>query len=81
MSDNSFGEIIQPVHCRASASADKTKVALTFQCQERAPITVILPLRGAAILQRNLAQAIFILAARPPAAAPEAPAPDSVAAE
>jgi hypothetical protein len=81
MSDNSFGEIIQPVHCRASASSDKTKVALTFQCQDRAPITVMLPVAGAAVLQRNLAQAVFILRAKPPAAAPEAPVQESMSAE
>ena len=30
MSDSNFGEIIQPLHCRASASRDKKNIALTF---------------------------------------------------
>lgn len=78
MSDNSFGEIIQPIHCRASASSDKTKLALTFQSQDRTPLTVVLPLAGAAGLQRSLAQAIYILTAKPPAA--DAPVMQPVAA-
>jgi hypothetical protein len=69
MADNSFGEIIQPIHCRASASGDKTKFALTFTCQDRAPITVVLPVAGAAGLQRNLAQALYVLTGKPPSAA------------
>jgi hypothetical protein len=80
MSDNSFGEIIQPIHCRASASGDKTKLALTFTCQDRAPITVMLPVAGAVSLQRNLTQALYILTAKPPAAA-EVAAQEPVAAE
>jgi hypothetical protein len=83
MSDNSFGEVIQPIHCRASASADKTKLALTFQCPDRTPITLMLPLAGALDLQRNLTQALYILTAKPPAAAQataptatKAPAPE-----
>ena len=78
MSDNSFGEIIQPIHCRTSASGDKTRLALTFQSQDRTPLTVVLPLAGAAGLQRSLAQAIYILTAKPPAA--DAPATQPVAA-
>ena len=35
---------------------------------DRAPLTVILPLAGAPDLQRNLAQALYILTAKPPAA-------------
>jgi hypothetical protein len=86
MADNSFGEVILPIHCRASATADKTRLALTFQCPDRIPITLMLPLAGALGLQRNLAQALYILTAKPPAAAqapaaePE-PAPQSAGAE
>jgi hypothetical protein len=80
MSDNSFGEIIQPSHCRASASGDKTRIALTFQRKDRSPFTIMLPLVGAAGLQRSLAQALYVLTAKPPAAA-EAPAQETVAAE
>jgi hypothetical protein len=79
MSDNSFGEVIQPFHCRASAAGDKTKLALTFQCHGRPPLTVVLPVAGAAILQRNLAQALYILTAKPPAE--DAPVQQPVAAE
>lgn len=80
MSDNSFGEIIQPNHCRASASVDKTRIALTFQCQDRAPLTIMLPAVGADDLQRGLAQALFMMTAKPPAAA-QAPAQEIAAAE
>jgi hypothetical protein len=69
MADNSFGEVILPIHCRASASADKTKLALTFECPDRTPITVMLPVAGAVVLQRNLTQALYILTAKPPTAA------------
>jgi len=79
MSDNSFGEIIQPNHCRASASVDKTRIALTFQCKDRTPITLMLPLVGAVDLQRGLAQALYMMVAKPPAAA-ETPAQEQVAA-
>jgi hypothetical protein len=79
MSDNSFGEIIQPNHCRASASLDKTRIALTFECKDRTPITLMLPLPGAVDLQRGLAQALFIMTAKPQAAA-EIPAQEQVAA-
>ena len=79
MPDSNFGEVIQPFHCRASAAGDKTKLALTFQCHGRPPLTVILPVAGAAILQRNLAQALYILTAKPPAE--DAPVQQPVAAE
>ncbi len=84
MSDNNFGEIIHPVHCRASASSDRTKLALTFHSQDRTPLTIVLPLMGAAGLQRNLAQALYILASQPSASdtAPAMmPSPHQVAAE
>jgi hypothetical protein len=86
MSDKSFGEVIQPLHCRASASADKTRVALTFQCPDRIPITIMLPMAGAVGLQRNLTQALYILTAKPPAPAEgtapaEEPASEHAAAE
>ncbi len=79
MSDKSLGEIIEPFHCLASGSADKTKVALTFQCHNRPAVTIVLPVAGAVSLQRNLAQALYILLAKPPAADEPAQAP--VAAE
>jgi hypothetical protein len=80
MSDNNFGEVIQPTHCSVSASADKTRLALTFQCQDRTPLTLLLPLDGAIGLQRKLAQALYILTAKQPAAAADAPAQEPAAA-
>jgi hypothetical protein len=71
MSDDSFGETILPLHCRVSASADKTKLALTFQSKDRAPFTIVLPVLGAAGLQRNIAQTLYILAKSAPAPAVE----------
>jgi hypothetical protein len=80
MSNNSLGEIIQPFHCIASGTRDKANVALTFQCEDRTPVTIILPTAGAVILQRNLAQALYLLSAKAPAAAVE-PVPAQMAAE
>jgi len=67
MSDTNMGETILPLHCRVSGSSDKTKIALTFQSQDREPLTFILPLANAVALQRHLAQAVFIMTAKPPA--------------
>lgn len=72
MPDNNFGEIIQPLHCRASASGDKKNIALTFQSKDRQPVTVVLPVAGAVGLQRHLAQALYILTAQPVAVDPTA---------
>ena len=68
MSDNNLGEIIRPDHCRVSVSADKTELAFTFGSRERAPITMVLPISGAAGLQRQLAQCLYILGVRQMAA-------------
>jgi hypothetical protein len=65
MSDSSFGEFIHPLHCRVSGSKDKKQIALTFQSQERTPFTIVLPLTGAVGLQRNLAQSLYIITAKP----------------
>jgi len=81
MADNNFGEVIQPTHCSVSGSADKKRLALTFQCQDRTPLTLLLPLDGAIGLQRKLAQALYILTAKPPAADAPAQEPVAVAAE
>ena len=66
MSDTNMGETILPLHCRVSGSADKTKVALTFQSQDRQPLTIILPLANAVALQRHLAQTVYRMTAKPP---------------
>ena len=69
-----LGETIYPRHCRVSVSADKAKLALTFQFQDRAPLTVVLPLLGAAGLSHRLAQCLHLLGVRPVKPAEEAPA-------
>ena len=65
MSDNNIGELVRPRHCRVSVSTDKTELAFTFQSEERTPITIVLPLIGAAGLQRKLAQSLYLLGVRP----------------
>ena len=80
MSDNNLGEIIRPRHCRVSVSADKKELAFTFGSEDRTPITMVLPILGAAGLQQQLAQSLYLLGVRPvpkqdtPAVEPE-PAP------
>jgi hypothetical protein len=61
MADYDPGEILHPRHCRVSASPDRSQLALTFDTQDRKPITVVLPMAGALGLQRNLAQTIYLL--------------------
>ena len=65
MSDNNLGEIIRPGHCRVSVSADTKELAFTFGSKERTPVTMILPILGAAGLQRQLAQCLYLLGVRP----------------
>lgn len=65
MSDYVLGEMIHPRHCRVSVSADKTQLALTFEGEDRTPLTFVLPLAGAVGLQRKLAQSLYILGVRP----------------
>lgn len=65
MLDAKMGEIVRPSHCRVSVSADKSQIALTFQAEEQAPTTLILPLLGAAGLQHKLAQSLYLLGVRP----------------
>lgn len=60
-----LGETIYPRHCRVSVSQDKTQLALTFQSQDRTPLTIILPLLGAAGLQRKVAHCLYLLGVRP----------------
>jgi hypothetical protein len=68
MSDINFGEVIRPRHCRVSVSADKKELAFTFGSEDRTPITMVLPILGAAGLQRQLAQCLFLLGVRPASA-------------
>ena len=65
MSDNNLGEIIRPRHCRVGVSADKKELAFTFGSEDRTPITMVLPILGAAGLQHQLAQCLYLLGVRP----------------
>jgi hypothetical protein len=67
MSDVNFGEMLRPLHCRVSVSEDKAQLALTFECKDRPPVSIVLPMAGAVGLQRKLAQSLYILGVRPPA--------------
>ena len=71
---NGFGEAVQPRYCRVSVSQDKTKLALTFRSEERAPVTIVLPIEGAAGLQRQLAQGLFLLGKHPVVGQPQSAA-------
>ncbi len=80
MSDNNLGEIIRPRHCRVSVSADKKELAFTFGSEDRTPITMVLPILGAAGLQHQLAQCLYLLGVRPvPKQAQEQPATEAAA--
>jgi hypothetical protein len=65
MSDQIPGEFLYPRHCRVGVSPDKSQIALTFSSEDRAALTVVLPLLGAASFQRNLAQCLYLLGVRP----------------
>jgi hypothetical protein len=65
MSVTNPGEFLYPRHCRVGVSPDKKQLALTFSSEDRAPLTVVLPVLGAASFQRNLAQCLYLLGVRP----------------
>ena len=73
MSASNPGEIVRPRHCQVSATRDRKQVALTFRGEDHAPITVVLPVLGAAGLQHRLAQSLFLLGVRPAPRHTEAP--------
>lgn len=79
MSLNDPGDVLHPRFCRVSASPDKTKLAFTFSCEGRMPVTIVLPFEGAIGLQRQLAQSLYLLGARP-AAGQGTPATEQAAA-
>ena len=71
---NDPGEFLYPRHCRVGVSPDKSQIAITFSSEDRTPLTVVLPILGAAGFQRNLAQCLYILGVRSgPAPAASAP--------
>ena len=65
MSETAMGEIHHPQHCRVSASPDRKQLALTFQVPGREPVTIVLPLLGAASMQHRMAQTLHMLGVRP----------------
>ncbi len=73
MSATNLGHVVRPRHCRVSVSADRKELALTFRGDGQAEVTLVLPLLGAAGLQRRLAQTLYLLGVRP-ATGPNAPA-------
>lgn len=82
MSDPQIGTLLFPRHVRVSASPDKTQLAFTFGFEDQTPVTIALPIAGAVVLQRNLAQCLYLLGVTQPprpaeaAAAQPAPAPE-----
>ena len=58
--------VAHPRHCRVSASPDKTQLALTFRDESDACLTLMLPIEGAVVLQRRLAQSVYLLKASRP---------------
>ena len=64
MADPQMGEILYPQSCRIGASADGKQVALTFQVQDREPMTIVLPLLGAAGLLQRVGQVLHRLGVR-----------------
>jgi hypothetical protein len=69
--------LLYPRHCRVSVSADKKQLAFTFSFMDQPSINIALPVEGAAGLQRNLAQCLFLLgvkAAPRPGPASQGPA-------
>jgi hypothetical protein len=80
MSDINLGEIIRPRHCRVSVSADKKELAFTFGSEDRTPITMVLPILGAAGLQQQLAPCLYLLGVRPVPAKDQATAKPATAA-
>jgi hypothetical protein len=64
MPDSTLGDLLHPRHCRASVSQDRSQLALTFSFENRSPLTIVLPVLGAARLQRNIAQCLYLLGIR-----------------
>jgi hypothetical protein len=80
MSDINLGDVIRPRHCGVSVSTDKKELAFTFGSEDRTPITMVLPILGAAGLQQQLAQRLYLLGVRPVPAKDQATAEPSPAA-
>ena len=79
MTAQNLGEVFYPQYCRVSVSKDRAQLAFTFQGKDRSPLSTILPMAGAAGLERQLAQCLFLVNAKPPEAAetPAEPAPSA----
>ncbi len=48
------GEVVQPTQVTTLHSADRREVAMRFLCQQRGPLTIILPQMAAAELVKML---------------------------
>jgi hypothetical protein len=71
MSASESATILHPRHVQVSVSPEKTRLALTFRSEDQTPVTIVLPVAGAAGLQRRLAQSLYLLSVQttpPPAA-------------
>jgi hypothetical protein len=69
MATQDLGELFYPQYCRVSMSKDRAQLAFTFQGKDRSPLSIILPMAGAAGLERQLAQCLFLVNSKPPEAA------------
>ena len=66
MTAQSLGEVFYPQYCRVSVSKDRSQLAFTFQGNDRSPLSIVLPMAGAAGFERQLAQCLFIVNSKPP---------------
>jgi hypothetical protein len=64
MLNDGLGELLHPRFCRVSVSSDKTQIVLTFQSPERTPLTIALPLIGAAELLHKVGASLHVLGVR-----------------
>lgn len=74
MPDPQLGELLFPRHCRVGVSPDKKQLAFTYTSETHTPVTIVLPIEGAAGLQRQLGQCLFLLGVRPVPPQPRPPA-------
>lgn len=70
MSTDQAALILRPRHVQVSVSPEKTRLALTFRSDDQPPVTILLPVAGAAGLQRRLAQSLQLLGLQAPSPSP-----------
>ena len=71
MAQANLGSITHPTHCEVSGSSDCKQIALTFRGDGFAPVSIVLPVLGAAELQQKLFRSLLLLGVR---AVPRGPA-------